>query len=146
MYFMVGHRVNYYIFTHWPDYVPCIPLQKGRQIVILKVQSCANWQEISMHRMEGIRNFTEQRFYEEVNYLICANVDMKITWAWRSSPPCLAPPILTSMSLVKKISPMNAGLSHRSIFLMMRGTFITQGPYLGGPCQRFTNPPRPATR
>ena len=110
MYFMVGHRVNYYIFTHWPDYVPCIPLQKGRQIVILKVQSCANWQEISMHRMEGIRNFTEQRFYEEVNYLICANVDMKITWAWRSSPPCLAPPILTSMSLVKKISPM-LGLS-----------------------------------
>ena len=32
-----------------------------------------------MHRMEGIRNFTEQRFYEEVNYLICANVDMKFS-------------------------------------------------------------------
>ena len=79
MYFMVGHRVNYYIFTDRPDRVPCIPLQKGWQTVILKVQSCPSWQEISMHRMEGIRNFTEQRFYEEVNYLVCANVDMKFS-------------------------------------------------------------------
>ncbi|KAB0384200.1 hypothetical protein FD755_006117 [Muntiacus reevesi] len=78
-YFMVGHRVNYYIFTDWPDYFPRIPLQKGRQIVILKVQSCDYWQEISMHCMEVIRNFTEQRFHEEVNYLVCANVDMKFS-------------------------------------------------------------------
>ena len=69
-----------------------------------------------------------------------------ITWAWRSSTPCLAPCILTSVSLVKKTSPMNAGLSHRPIFLKTRGTFITQGPYLGGPCQRLTNSPRPAMR
>lgn len=58
-YFMVGHRVNYYIFTDRPDYFPRISLQKGRQIVILKVQSCDNWQEISMHCLEVIRNFTE---------------------------------------------------------------------------------------
>ena len=32
-----------------------------------------------MHCMEGLRNFTEQRFYEEVNYLVYANVDMKFS-------------------------------------------------------------------
>ncbi|KAB1274764.1 Histo-blood group ABO system transferase 1 [Camelus dromedarius] len=76
MYFIMGHRVNYYIFTDQPDYVPHIHLQKGRQIVILKVQSYVSWQEVIMHHMEMISNFIEQRFQQEVDYLVCADVDM----------------------------------------------------------------------
>lgn len=43
MYFMVRHRVNYYIFTVRPAYVPLIRLQKGRHMVIFKVQRYARW-------------------------------------------------------------------------------------------------------
>ncbi|XP_045702606.1 histo-blood group ABO system transferase [Phyllostomus hastatus] len=79
MYFMVGHRVNYYIFTDRPDYVPHFHLQKGRQIIILKVRGYARWQDISMHRMEMISNFSKQRFHQEVDYLVCADVDLKFS-------------------------------------------------------------------
>ncbi|KAB0383596.1 hypothetical protein FD755_005513 [Muntiacus reevesi] len=79
MYFMVGHRVNYYIFTDRPDYFPRIPLQKRLQMVIFKVQRYARWQKISIHCMEVISNFIEQRFHQEVDYLVCANVDMKFS-------------------------------------------------------------------
>ena len=47
---MAGHRVNDYVFTDRPDHVPHINLQKGRQTIILKVQSHARWEDISMHR------------------------------------------------------------------------------------------------
>ncbi|XP_039081633.1 histo-blood group ABO system transferase-like [Hyaena hyaena] len=79
MYFMVGHRVNYYIFTDRPDYVPHINIQKGRQIIILTVRSYARWEDISMHRMEVISNFSQQRFHREVDYLVCVDVDMKFS-------------------------------------------------------------------
>uniref|UniRef100_F6RK40 ABO, alpha 1-3-N-acetylgalactosaminyltransferase and alpha 1-3-galactosyltransferase n=1 Tax=Equus caballus TaxID=9796 RepID=F6RK40_HORSE len=78
-YFMVGYKVNYYIFTDRPDHVPRIPLQNGRQVVILKVQSYSHSQNMSLHRMEVISNFSEQHFYREVDYLVCADVDMKFT-------------------------------------------------------------------
>uniref|UniRef100_A0A8D2JS35 ABO glycosyltransferase n=1 Tax=Sciurus vulgaris TaxID=55149 RepID=A0A8D2JS35_SCIVU len=77
IHFMVGHRVNYYVFTDQPDNVPRILLQKGRQMVILKVQSYARWQDISMRRMETISIFSQERFHREVNYLVCVDVDMK---------------------------------------------------------------------
>ncbi|XP_036895527.1 histo-blood group ABO system transferase [Sturnira hondurensis] len=79
MYFMVGHRVNYYVFTDRPDYVPYLHLQRGRQIIILKVRSYARWEDISMHRMEMISNFSKQRFHREVDYLVCADVDLKFS-------------------------------------------------------------------
>ncbi|EPY81166.1 histo-blood group ABO system transferase-like protein [Camelus ferus] len=85
MYFIMGHRVNYYIFTDQPDYVPHIHLQKGRQIVILKVQSYVSWQEVIMHHMEMISNFIEQRFQQEVDYLVCADVDMVFSDHWPQS-------------------------------------------------------------
>ncbi|XP_053462150.1 histo-blood group ABO system transferase-like [Nycticebus coucang] len=78
-YFMVGHRVNYYIFTDQSDYVPRIPLREGRQMVILKVQSHASLQDISMTRMEVISNFSQQRFLREVDHLVCSDVDVKFS-------------------------------------------------------------------
>ncbi|XP_054945436.1 histo-blood group ABO system transferase isoform X3 [Physeter macrocephalus] len=78
-YFMVGHKVNYYVFTDQPADVPQIPLQEGRQVVVLKVRNYKRWQDISMHRMEMISKFSQQRFLHEVHYLVCLDVDMKFS-------------------------------------------------------------------
>ncbi|XP_032163194.1 histo-blood group ABO system transferase isoform X1 [Mustela erminea] len=78
-YFMVGHRVTYYVFTDRPADVPNVPLAGGRQLVVLKVRNYARWQEVSMHRMEMISNFSQQRFLREVDYLVCMDVDMKFS-------------------------------------------------------------------
>uniref|UniRef100_A0A674J3I0 Histo-blood group ABO system transferase 1-like n=1 Tax=Terrapene triunguis TaxID=2587831 RepID=A0A674J3I0_9SAUR len=76
-YFMVGHRVNYYIFTDRPEEVPKVPLKEGRNVVVLQVQNYPRWQEISMRRMELINSFSQQRFINEVSYLVCVDVDMR---------------------------------------------------------------------
>ncbi|XP_007952519.1 histo-blood group ABO system transferase [Orycteropus afer afer] len=78
-YFMVGHRVNYYVFTDRPADVPHVPLKEGRQVVVLQVRNYTRWQDVSMHRMEMISNFSEQRFMHEVDYLVCADVDMQFS-------------------------------------------------------------------
>ncbi|XP_069922823.1 uncharacterized protein [Oryctolagus cuniculus] len=75
--FMVGHRVTYYVFTNRPADVPHVPLREGRRLAVLTVRSHARWQDVSMHRMEVISRFSEQRFRREVDYLVCADVDMK---------------------------------------------------------------------
>ncbi|XP_038530984.1 histo-blood group ABO system transferase isoform X2 [Canis lupus familiaris] len=76
-YFMVGHRVTYYVFTDRPADVPHVPLREGRRVEVLKVPGALSWQEVSMHRMEMISNFSQQRFLREVDYLVCMDVDMK---------------------------------------------------------------------
>ncbi|XP_070234818.1 histo-blood group ABO system transferase isoform X3 [Bos mutus] len=78
-YFMVGHKVIYYVFTDRPADVPQIALQDGRQVVVLHVGNYRRWQDISMHRMEMISNFSRQRFLREVDYLVCLYVDMKFS-------------------------------------------------------------------
>ncbi|XP_062041330.1 histo-blood group ABO system transferase 2-like [Lepus europaeus] len=75
--FMVGHRVTYYVFTDRPADVPRVPLREGRRLAVLAVRSHARWQDVSMHRMETISRFSEQRFRHEVDYLVCVDVDMK---------------------------------------------------------------------
>ncbi|XP_045323384.1 histo-blood group ABO system transferase 2-like [Leopardus geoffroyi] len=75
--FMVGHKVTYYVFTDRPGDVPRVPLGEGRQVVVLEVQNYSRWQDVSMHRMEMISNFSRQRFLHEVDYLVCADVDMR---------------------------------------------------------------------
>lgn len=76
-YFMVGHRVIYYVFTDRPADVPQVSLGAGRELVVLSVRSYSRWQDVSMHRMEMISHFSEQRFLHEVDYLVCADVDMR---------------------------------------------------------------------
>ncbi|XP_059747198.1 histo-blood group ABO system transferase isoform X2 [Bos taurus] len=78
-YFMVGHKVIYYVFTDRPADVPQIALQDGRQVVVLHVGNYRRWQDISMHRMEMISNFSRRRFLREVDYLVCLYVDMKFS-------------------------------------------------------------------
>ncbi|KAB0379908.1 hypothetical protein FD755_007692, partial [Muntiacus reevesi] len=78
-YFMAGHKVTYYIFTDRPADVPRIALQAGRRLVVLQVGSYRRWQDVSMHRMEMISNFSRQRFLREVDYLVCLDVAMKFS-------------------------------------------------------------------
>ncbi|XP_038193992.2 histo-blood group ABO system transferase 1-like [Arvicola amphibius] len=75
--FMVGHKVIYYVFTDRPADVPQVPLGAGRKLVVLTVRNYSRWQDVSMHRMEMISHFSERRFLHEVDYLVCADVDMK---------------------------------------------------------------------
>ncbi|XP_035317846.1 histo-blood group ABO system transferase isoform X1 [Cricetulus griseus] len=77
--FMVGHKVTYYVFTDRPADVPQVPLGAGRKLVVLTVRNYTRWQDVSMHRMEMISRFSEQRFLHEVDYLVCADVDMKFS-------------------------------------------------------------------
>ncbi|XP_036348643.2 histo-blood group ABO system transferase 2-like [Ochotona princeps] len=77
--FMVGHSLNYYIFTDQPHLVPQVPLEKGRQVVVLRVPSYDRWEDISMNRMEIISNASRERFFREVDYLVCTDVDLEFS-------------------------------------------------------------------
>ncbi|XP_053552166.1 histo-blood group ABO system transferase-like isoform X2 [Bombina bombina] len=78
-FFMVGNKVNYYVFTDRPTDVSFIPLKEGRRLVVLEVPSYKRWQEVTMRRMEMIRNYSQQLFINEVDYLVCVDVDMKFS-------------------------------------------------------------------
>ncbi|XP_063792352.1 histo-blood group ABO system transferase-like [Pseudophryne corroboree] len=78
-FFMVGHKVNYYVFTDRVGDIPNITLSEGRHMVILEVPGYKRWQEVSMRRMEMIRDYASQRFINEVDYLVCVDVDMEFS-------------------------------------------------------------------
>ncbi|XP_056395465.1 histo-blood group ABO system transferase-like isoform X1 [Hyla sarda] len=75
-FFMVGHKVNYYVFTDRANEISNFTLAEGRQLVILEVPAYERWQDVSMRRMEMIRDFSIKRFVNEVDYLACVDVDM----------------------------------------------------------------------
>ncbi|XP_075434907.1 histo-blood group ABO system transferase-like isoform X2 [Ascaphus truei] len=78
-FFMVGHKVNYYVFTDRASEIPNITLSEGRHLVVLDVPSYKRWQEVSMRRMEMIRNYSSELFINEVDYLVCVDVDMRFS-------------------------------------------------------------------
>ncbi|KAM9206559.1 LOW QUALITY PROTEIN: histo-blood group ABO system transferase 1-like [Dugong dugon] len=78
-YFIVGHKVNYYVFTDWPTEVLHILLQEGWQVVDLEVCNYPCWQGVSMHYMEMISNFSKKCFLNEVDYLVCLDADMMLS-------------------------------------------------------------------
>ncbi|XP_059131795.1 histo-blood group ABO system transferase-like [Peromyscus eremicus] len=75
-YFMQGHRVKYYIFTDQPASVPVLKLHKGRQMVILEAQGSAHPLNTYIYRMQVISYFSQRRFAKEVDYLVCAYVNI----------------------------------------------------------------------
>ncbi|XP_073456025.1 histo-blood group ABO system transferase 1-like isoform X2 [Aquarana catesbeiana] len=78
-FFMVGYKVNYYVFTDRVNDISNFTLPEGRQLVILEVPTYKRWQEVTMRRMEMIRDHAYQRFYKEVDYLVCVDVDMRFS-------------------------------------------------------------------
>ncbi|XP_069842711.1 histo-blood group ABO system transferase-like [Dendropsophus ebraccatus] len=75
-FFMVGHKVNYYVFTDRVNEVTNFTLAEGRRLVVLEVPAYERWQDVTMRRMEMIRDFSIKRFVKEVDYLACVDVDM----------------------------------------------------------------------
>ncbi|XP_046949671.1 histo-blood group ABO system transferase-like [Lynx rufus] len=75
--FMAGHRVTCYVFTDRPGDVPRVPLGEGRQVGVLEVRSYSRRQDVSVHRVEMIRNFSRRRFLHEVDSPVCADVDVR---------------------------------------------------------------------
>lgn len=80
--FLVGYKVNYYIFTDKPDEVPSVALGPQRNLSIITASKFSRWQEISMRRMERILNTIEERLLKEVDYLYCLDVDMLFHNHW----------------------------------------------------------------
>ncbi|XP_031747414.1 histo-blood group ABO system transferase isoform X2 [Xenopus tropicalis] len=78
-FFMVGYPVNYYIFTDLVSNVTNFNMTVGprKQLIFLEVPSYERWQDVTMRRMQMIRDFTKQRFASEVDYLVCVDVDMR---------------------------------------------------------------------
>ncbi|KAM8934298.1 histo-blood group ABO system transferase-like [Pelodytes ibericus] len=76
-FFMVGHRVNYYVFTDLPKDVPNVTLSENRSLIVLEVPAYKRWQDVTMRRMEMIRDQVRERFIHEVDYLVSVDVDMK---------------------------------------------------------------------
>ncbi|XP_041094501.1 globoside alpha-1,3-N-acetylgalactosaminyltransferase 1-like isoform X2 [Polyodon spathula] len=80
--FLVGYKVNYYIFTDKPEDVPSVALGPQRNLNVITVSKFSRWQEISMRRMERILNTIEERLLKEVDYLYCLDVDMLFHNHW----------------------------------------------------------------
>ncbi|XP_040263459.1 histo-blood group ABO system transferase 2-like isoform X2 [Bufo bufo] len=75
-YFMVGHKVTYYIFTDKVNEVVKPKLVNGRILQIHLVVADQRWQDVSMRRMEILTVFTKEHMPKEIDYLVCADVDM----------------------------------------------------------------------
>ncbi|XP_075690884.1 histo-blood group ABO system transferase-like isoform X2 [Rhinoderma darwinii] len=76
-FFMVGHKVNYYVFTDRVNEISNFTLAEGRHMVILEVPAYERWQDVTMRRMEMIRDFSIKQFVNDVDYLACVDVDME---------------------------------------------------------------------
>ncbi|XP_044124734.1 histo-blood group ABO system transferase-like isoform X3 [Bufo gargarizans] len=76
-FFMTGHRVTYYVMTDQPAAIPNITLGEKRNLVVLEVPAYKRWQDITMRRMQIIRDYIHDRFVNEVDYLVCLDVDME---------------------------------------------------------------------
>ncbi|XP_063795789.1 histo-blood group ABO system transferase 2-like [Pseudophryne corroboree] len=75
-FFMVGHKVTYYVFTDKVNDVVKPKLANDRILQLHKVTADRRWQDVSMRRMEALTLFTKERMPKEIDYLICADVDM----------------------------------------------------------------------
>ncbi|XP_073427358.1 histo-blood group ABO system transferase 2-like [Dendrobates tinctorius] len=75
-YFMVGHNVTYYVFTDNVTNVVKPKMADGRILQLHNVVADQRWQDVSMRRMETLTIFTKEYMPNEIDYLICADVDM----------------------------------------------------------------------
>ncbi|KAM3914987.1 histo-blood group ABO system transferase 2-like isoform 2-T2 [Leptodactylus fuscus] len=75
-YFMVGHKVTYYVFTDKVDEVVKPKMADGRILQLHNVVADQRWQDVSMRRMEILTVYTKKYMPNEIDYLVCADVDM----------------------------------------------------------------------
>ncbi|XP_053325162.1 histo-blood group ABO system transferase 2-like [Spea bombifrons] len=75
-YFMVGHKVRYYVFTDKVAEVKWPKMAENRILVLREVTADQRWQDVSMRRMQVLTNLTRGELQTDVDYLVCADVDM----------------------------------------------------------------------
>ncbi|XP_069039547.1 globoside alpha-1,3-N-acetylgalactosaminyltransferase 1-like isoform X2 [Lepisosteus oculatus] len=80
--YLVGFRVQYYIFTDQPHEVPKVPLGSGRNLTTIQVSKLDRWQEISLQRMGIILKTIEEQIHKEAQYIYCLDVDMLFHSRW----------------------------------------------------------------
>ncbi|XP_040591464.1 histo-blood group ABO system transferase-like [Mesocricetus auratus] len=134
MYFMEGHRVKYYIFTDQPVSMPSLKPSKGRQMVILETQGSAHPRNTYIYRMEAISYFSQGRFAKEVDYLVCAHVNIIF---------CNSVGVEILSSLFGTLHPLFFGLPRKSLAYERQpqsqayisedeGDFYYSGAFFGG--------------
>lgn len=75
-FFMVGHKVTYYVYTDKIGDVVQPKMGEGRNLQLHEVSADKRWQDVSMRRMEILTVLTKEQMPKEIDYLVCADVDM----------------------------------------------------------------------